>query len=534
MLIPEIKILENFMRFKYLFFIMILKFNFLFSQQSIADFSYSLSNFKDNLTTAVSITFDDNSKGQFNVAMPILEKYNIPGTFFVITSAVNDSLWAKMPEMIRHGHEIGSHSVTHPHFSQIIDSAIDTELSLSKTKIEDKIPGYHCISFANPFGDYTTYSLKAEQKYYLSARLLGGSNIVPIDNYYKITGDPVLDSTDYATAINKYDIYKAKDRWFIMVIHGVDNDGGYYPINSIYIENYCKFINSKRDSTWIATYGDVVKYTLLRENTKFNIIKTTDKSLTASLTTTLDTGFYNFPECVRLNVPKEWQKITITQNDSLLKYNINYSTKNNLLVFNARPNGGIMEVYADSIAPVPLVLSSPLNGSIEGVTNLILSWDKTFLAKSYSLEVSTVPDFSKKIYSEKGISTFYKKITGLPNNTKFYWRISSTIIGGIHEWSDTWNFSTHLFTSINKVKINDKIKIYPNPTNSLVYIYSNEINLANYTVELFNYQGIELPLFVNQISNVQDQIDLSGYPPGIYLILMNSRNESYLSRVIKK
>lgn len=79
----------------------------------------------------VSLTFDDGLRCQFEQAVPILRRYDFAATFFLVANqdATHDSWWRRkndwwkidwreddiemLKQLIRDGHEIGSHSVTH-------------------------------------------------------------------------------------------------------------------------------------------------------------------------------------------------------------------------------------------------------------------------------------------------------------------------------------------------------------------------------------------------------------------------------------
>lgn len=51
----------------------------------------AITRWQDNKKTAVSITFDDGSINQFRKAMPILNRLNLPATFFIITGQIPGS-----------------------------------------------------------------------------------------------------------------------------------------------------------------------------------------------------------------------------------------------------------------------------------------------------------------------------------------------------------------------------------------------------------------------------------------------------------
>lgn len=81
-----------------------------------------------------------------------LDKYGIKATFFLC------GVWVKAyPDMVKEiaarGHEIGNHSMTHPHMNRISAEEIRTELSSLDDEIE-KLTGNRTKLFRAPFGEY--------------------------------------------------------------------------------------------------------------------------------------------------------------------------------------------------------------------------------------------------------------------------------------------------------------------------------------------------------------------------------------------
>jgi len=89
-------------------------------------------------------------------------------------------------------------------------------------------------------------------------------------------------------------------------------------------------------------------------------------------------------------------------------------------------------------------------------------------------------------------------------------------------------------SSTNEISVHDKIKIFPNPTSGLIDISVNGQDENNYKIEVFNSIGGIIQTTVKQKGAGSAQIDLSGYPTGIYFIRINLKNESYQSRIVKK
>ena len=94
----------------------------------------------------VTLTFDDNPKGHFTVAAPVLERYGYRGTFNVITrnvAAGNSMSWDDIRELRRRGHEISSHTVSHPNLVKLLsekgEAAVLAELEGSRDAIRREI-----------------------------------------------------------------------------------------------------------------------------------------------------------------------------------------------------------------------------------------------------------------------------------------------------------------------------------------------------------------------------------------------------------
>lgn len=81
-----------------------------------------------------------------------LEKYHVKTTFFLV------NLWIdSYPDMVKDidkaGHEIGLHSATHPHFTELSVEQMKEELTLNKNAIEELTNQCPAI-FRPPYGDY--------------------------------------------------------------------------------------------------------------------------------------------------------------------------------------------------------------------------------------------------------------------------------------------------------------------------------------------------------------------------------------------
>ena len=130
----------------------------------------------DNKAGAVSITFDDGVISQYTQAVPALNARGFKGTFFVITSRIdsdtvhNFTTWDEWRNVANQGHEIGSHTKTHPHLPLLSLAQMQDEIGGSKAAIDTQITTQKCHTFAYPFGELNDDAESIAQAYFITAR----------------------------------------------------------------------------------------------------------------------------------------------------------------------------------------------------------------------------------------------------------------------------------------------------------------------------------------------------------------------------
>ncbi|MHA1833643.1 MAG: polysaccharide deacetylase family protein [Candidatus Baldrarchaeia archaeon] len=125
----------------------------------------------------VALTFDDGTIKQYH-AIKVLSKFNVKCTIFCITHLrkhpdTNKQLLASEPEKIQElhslGHEIGSHTCTHPSLIDVSPENLVFELKVSKEKLES-IVGSEIMGFAYPYSLLNSKVKEEVKKYYSYAR----------------------------------------------------------------------------------------------------------------------------------------------------------------------------------------------------------------------------------------------------------------------------------------------------------------------------------------------------------------------------
>jgi peptidoglycan/xylan/chitin deacetylase (PgdA/CDA1 family) len=118
---------------------------------------------------AVALTFDDGFADFHETALPILTKYRLTATLYVVSGYVSGTSrqldragaqpprflsWSQLAEIEEHGVEVGAHTISHPALDTLSIGRAREEIVLSKRHLEDGL-GTEINSFAYPYGYYS-------------------------------------------------------------------------------------------------------------------------------------------------------------------------------------------------------------------------------------------------------------------------------------------------------------------------------------------------------------------------------------------
>ncbi|HEY5918809.1 MAG TPA: polysaccharide deacetylase family protein [Chryseolinea sp.] len=109
--------------------------------------------------TAV-ITIDDGYNGFFTNALPLLKKYDMPGTLFINTKTVGGGdymTWDELRDVVKHDVEIGNHTHSHDYFLNLPETSryktFKDEIELSQSIIKKHLD-IEPIVFSYPYGEF--------------------------------------------------------------------------------------------------------------------------------------------------------------------------------------------------------------------------------------------------------------------------------------------------------------------------------------------------------------------------------------------
>lgn len=171
----------------------------------------------------VTLTFDDGHEDNIQTALPAMAQKGFKSTQCYATEFVEGVTGG--PENVQAfknaGHEICSHTVTHPFLTQISSSQLTYELTHSQQYLQ-QLTGNPINNIASPYGDYNTTVLNAIKPLYRSHRSVDeGFNSKDNFDIYRVRVQNMKLNTSPAQFQSWLTQAKATNTWLVLVYHRV-------------------------------------------------------------------------------------------------------------------------------------------------------------------------------------------------------------------------------------------------------------------------------------------------------------------------
>ncbi len=178
----------------------------------------------------LTLTFDDGHEDNVTTALPLLKQYGFKTTACFATTYIEGDPAAvtRIQKYVTDGHEICSHTVTHPYLTSLGAADLTYELQHSQQYLRS-ITGATVDNFASPYGDYNAAVNTEIKKYYRSHRTVDeGYNTKDNLDLYRLRVQNILDTTTADQVRQWIEQAKLDKTWLILVYHRVADDPGPY------------------------------------------------------------------------------------------------------------------------------------------------------------------------------------------------------------------------------------------------------------------------------------------------------------------
>lgn len=196
----------------------------------------------------LTLTFDDGWEKNYQTALPLMQQFGFVSTQFYATQFINpgnQTHLSRINQFINAGHEIGSHTVTHPDLTTLSPRKLANELDQSKRFLENTF-NIQVNNFASPFGAYNQTVINAISARYRSHRTVdAGYNSKDNFDIYRLKVQNILITTT-ASEVEQWVSQSKQDKtWLILVYHRIDTENlGTYDTTPQALQSHLQKISS--------------------------------------------------------------------------------------------------------------------------------------------------------------------------------------------------------------------------------------------------------------------------------------------------
>jgi hypothetical protein len=302
----------------------------------------------------------DSDPNQLSVMMPIFDQYGFKMTFFAVINWGPN--WSALQAAALNGHEIGSHTLSHPSLNTLTDEQQVTELKNSQDIINSHIQGQKCLTIAYPNCVLGNSSIC--RQYYIAARGCSGAivaktppDFMNISSFVCGSQSSFLQRT--SGFIDEANAAASSNGWVVFLMHAIDNEPGYSPTSSSEVKGALDYLSQNSSKFWVSTFSGVARYIMERNNVSVREVSANDSVITCSVTDTLDDSIYNLPVTIRRLLPPGWSSAEVSQNGKTISSQIIDGDAKNYIMFDVLPDGGDVRLAKENVTDVRGDLISP-------------------------------------------------------------------------------------------------------------------------------------------------------------------------------
>lgn len=262
--------------------------------------------------------------------------------------------WEDYKTYAAEGHEIASHTVTHPRLAVLDEANLLYELEQSKADIQKFLGKKYTFSAECPYGTEDERVMEYAHKIYPALRnRMPESYLDELNRWSKRqAGESDKEYVQWQrgplTNISM-EVMKSwvdtcvvhNNIWLVLVFHGIDGIG-WEPRTGAELEEYFNYMNERKVHLWVATFSDVTKYIRERKNTAISTA-VQDDIIEVTISSELDAEVYDVPITLKTYVPRAWKAIVLhkkARQESPLMLEIQKDALGSYVLYSVKPGEG--------------------------------------------------------------------------------------------------------------------------------------------------------------------------------------------------
>ncbi len=206
----------------------------------------------------VTFSFDDGFMNTYQNGIPLLNTAGIKSTQAIITREFGSPGYVTATEvkaMALSGHEIASHTQTHPDLTTLSTANAKTEIDGSRTDLANI--GINAKTFVYPYGEFNASVVQqVKDAGYTGARGVQSGYNTPQTNAWELKDQHLTSDVTFATVKSWIDTAVANKQWVILEMHQQVKNGGQYSNNPALLKRIIDYIKANNVKT--VTLGEGV------------------------------------------------------------------------------------------------------------------------------------------------------------------------------------------------------------------------------------------------------------------------------------
>ncbi len=178
----------------------------------------------------ITIAFDDGWESTYKYGLPVLDKLDFKATFYILSDSFSDMQYmsvAQVTSLKDQGHQIGSHTISHPNLSELSQTDLRYELMGSQRQLSAKFGQIQ--DFASPYGGYNDDTIAEIQKLYRSHRTVtAGVNTFENYDIYRLKSPNIKITTTTEEVAAWIEQAKSNNGWLILTYHEINDSDREY------------------------------------------------------------------------------------------------------------------------------------------------------------------------------------------------------------------------------------------------------------------------------------------------------------------
>jgi peptidoglycan/xylan/chitin deacetylase (PgdA/CDA1 family) len=326
--------------------------------------AHAITAWPGNKKGAVSLTFDDGCPSHISIGVTSLNARGFKGTFFLYINNIGNGSpgWDAWRNAANNGHEIGSHTISHPYLTTLSLSQVQYEMEGAKAAIDAQITTQKCLTFAYPFGAHNDDVASIANNIYIASRNTNCPlNSEPI-NWGSVNS---CSPGDLGSLISAADAAEQQGKWLDHHFHSLDNGNDCYRDDFFTTAMWMAYLDylTTKNNLYVGTFGSVAKYIRERTSATLLLVSNSSDQIVLSLSDTLADAIYDQPLTIRSEVPSHWIIATVQQGSSTVEVNSTVEGTTTVIYYHAIPDRGYITLRNPQAANPQITTLVPSNAT---------------------------------------------------------------------------------------------------------------------------------------------------------------------------